>query len=190
MIKLKLPLTPKQLSNLTVGDYVEISGIIFTARDKASRWLSTEQIPKNLKSKIKNSVIYHCGPIMKGKKSFVAISAGPTTSERMIPYLNNLNKKYGIKTIIGKGGFRNTNIFKKTKMVYLHSLSGCGALLAKKIVKVHSVSKLQEFGMPEAIWEIEVKDFPVLVTIDSKGNNLHDKIYAESGKIAKKLENS
>ncbi|MEK6972713.1 MAG: FumA C-terminus/TtdB family hydratase beta subunit [archaeon] len=190
MIKLKLPITPKKLNDLNVGDYVEISGRIFTARDKASRWLSSEKIPEKLSSKIKNSVIYHCGPIMAGKKSFVALSAGPTTSERMFPYLTDLNKKYRVKAVIGKGGFRNTNIFKKNKMVYLHSLSGCGALLAKKIIKVHSVFGLKEFGMPEAIWEIEVKDFPVLVTIDSKGNNLHDKIYAESGKIAKKLENS
>ncbi|PIU21754.1 MAG: fumarate hydrolyase [Candidatus Diapherotrites archaeon CG08_land_8_20_14_0_20_34_12] len=186
MIKLELPISNKDLLSLRVGNYVEVSGIIFTLRDKASRWLLEEKIPEKIKQELKNPTIYHCGPIIKKTKdAYKVISAGPTTSERMLPYLSGLNKRFGISLIIGKGGFRNTDIFKKNKMVYLHTLSGCGALLAQKIVKVHYVFKLQEFGMPEAIWKIEVKALPAIVTIDADGNNLHDSIYKQSEKLLK-----
>ena len=171
MIILNTPLSREDIQNLNVGDKIAISGRIFSARDKAHEFLLEEQFEK-----IKNSVIYHCGPIIKQNK---VIAAGPTTSSRMNTYTPSLIKKYGIKAIIGKGGMDDSvKEALKGNAVYLSAIGGAACLYAEKM-KVIDVYK-KEFGMPEAIWEFEVKEFPVIVTIDSKGNSLYDKVLKKS----------
>ena len=156
-----------------------LDGTIFTARDKAHLFLLEEHFPK-----IDGAIIYHCGPVIKNKE---VIAAGPTTSARLSQYTPLLIEKYNIKVIIGKGGM-NDDVLQalKGKAVYLSAVGGAGALYAK-CMKLKGVSKLEEFGMPEAIWEFEVRDFPVIVTMDAHGNSLHEDVLKESKENLKKV---
>lgn len=178
MISLKTPLQKEDVLNLKVGDEVLISGIMFSARDRAHKLLL-----ENYFEKIKNSVVYHCGPIVKNNR---VISAGPTTSSRLNPYTKRLIEKYGIRVIIGKGGMDGSVLTAlKGNAVYCSAIGGAGVLYAKtmKIKDVHYT----ELGMPEAVWEFRVKDFPVVVTMDSHGNSLYEEVYQSSKSFYVKL---
>ena len=158
-------------TKLNVGDKVLLNTTIFTARDKAHSFLLEENFQN-----IKEGIIYHCGPIVKDNK---VIAAGPTTSARLNPYTPEIIKKYNIKAIIGKGGMdKDVLEALKGKAVYFSAIGGA-ALVYAISMKIKNVYK-EEFGMPEAIWELVVKDFPVIVTMDSKGNSLHDEILNNS----------
>ena len=161
-------------TNLNVGDKINLNGTIFTARDKAHLFFLDENFDK-----IKNGIIYHCGPIVKDS---VVVAAGPTTSTRMNPFTPKLIEKYGIKAIIGKGGMdKGVLEALKGKAVYFSAVGGA-ALVYARGMNVKNVYKLEEFGMPEAIWELEVKDFPVICTMDSRGNSVYDDILGRSKK--------
>lgn len=178
MIRLNTPLKEGDILKLNAGDNVLISGTIFTARDKAHLFLLEEDFPA-----VKDGIIYHAGPIIKDKE---VISAGPTTSARLNPYTPKLIEKYGIKIIIGKGGMDQGVIdAMRGKAVYLSAIGGAGVLYANAM-KFKNVYK-EEFGMPEAIWEFEVKDFPAIVAIDSKGNSLYEKTLEKSKEAFQKL---
>ena len=155
--------------NLKAGDRVLLSGEITTARDQAYNFL----INNKKKLDISN-VIYHCGILRCGN---CICSAGPTTSARMDEYENKLINKYKIKAIIGKGGM------KKIKTTYLEAFGGVGVIPAN-LMKIKNSYK-REFGDPEAIWNIVVKEpgMLLLVTRDKKGNDLYDKIEEQSKKI-------
>ena len=163
-----ISLSKKDILKLKAGEFVELSGTVFTARDKAHEFLLKKNFPK-----IKNQIIYHCGPIVKQKgKKFEIVSAGPTTSSRMNIYTPAIIHKYSIPAIIGKAGM-DDNVKKamKGRCVYLAAIGGLGAKYAKCITNVNSVYK-KEFGMPEAIWELEIKDFPLIVGMDAKGKSI------------------
>ncbi len=178
MIRLKTPLSVEEILKLNVGSNVLLSGTIFTARDKAHVFLLENDFDK-----VKDSVIYHCGPIIKGNK---AIAAGPTTSSRMNPYTPKLIEKYEVKAIIGKGGMDNSVLEAlKGKAVYFSAIGGAAVTYANAI-SVKGVDK-EEFGMPEAIWEFEVKDFPLVVAMGAKGNSLYDEVYQKSEKVFRRL---
>ena len=165
------------LLDLKAGDKVLLNGTVFTARDKAHRFLA-----ENNFDKIKNSVIYHCGPIVKDNG---AIAAGPTTSSRLNFYTPKIIEKYGIKAIIGKGGMDGSVInAMRGKCIYFSAIGGLGVLYADSI-RVKGVYK-PEFGMTEAIWEFEVKDFPLVVAIDSRGKNIYEDIYNKSKAVFQK----
>ncbi len=166
MRKLTTPLNQEDILKLRIGDIVYLSGIIYTARDMAHRRI----IEWNAPIELKGSVIYHCGPIVR--KSFAGyevVSAGPTTSTRMNRYLNRI-LDMGVRGIIGKGGM-DAEPF-KGRAVYFAFTGGAGALAAKSIKRVVDVFWL-DLGVPEAIWVLEVKDFPLLVAIDSHGNSVY-----------------
>jgi len=175
IVKLKTPLTEKDVKKLKLHGKVLLSGRVFTASDKAHKFLLENFFPK-----IRNSVIYHCGPLVrKTRNGFEMVSAGPTTSERMSMYVPTIVSKYGIKAFIGKGGFDEDTINNiKGKCVYLQAVGGAGVLYAHKI-KVIALHK-PEFGFTEAIWELEVKDFPVIVAIDYKGNSIFEEVKRRS----------
>jgi len=174
-----MPLSSKDVRKLKVGDKVELSGTIFTARDKAHLYLLESS---EFDEKLKNGVIYHCGPIVKKDGSSIRIiSAGPTTSERLSLYAPEVIKKYSIKGIIGKGGMDKKTLMtmKKHGCVYLAAIGGMGAFIASSIKNVKAVYK-EEFGMPEAIYEMDVEDMPLIVAMDARGNSIYDRVLKSS----------
>ncbi|MFA5357196.1 MAG: FumA C-terminus/TtdB family hydratase beta subunit [Candidatus Omnitrophota bacterium] len=164
MKKIDLTRNSEELRDLKAGEYALLSGVIYTARDQAhKRLVSAKRGPVDLKG----AVIYYCGPTPARRGKAIG-SAGPTTSSRMDKFTPALLKR-GLLAMIGKGG-RSEEVrraIKKHKAVYFLTYAGCGALLTKYIKKAKPVA-YKELG-PEAIHRLEVKDFPVIVSIDSKG---------------------
>lgn len=166
MKRITLPLNAKQIASLRPGERVALSGVMYAARDQAhARLTQALRNGKKLPIALKDAVIYYCGPT-KTPKGKVIGSCGPTTSSRMdafTPLLLNA----GMKGMIGKGG-RSAEVkkaIKKYRAVYFLTFSGCGALLSKFVRKAKPVAYL-DLG-PEAIFRLEVKDFPVIVNIVS-----------------------
>ncbi|MBU1120899.1 MAG: FumA C-terminus/TtdB family hydratase beta subunit [archaeon] len=189
IIRLRTPLNEEEIRELNSGEMVELSGTIFLARDRAHKLLSEKTLPEFRKT-LNASAIYHCGPIAKKEgKKWKIISAGPTTSSRMEPYESEIIKNYGVKAIIGKGGMKEGTLraLMEFNAVYLLAVGGASALLAEKIVKVKNVFFLKEFGIPEAVWEVEVKNFPSIVSMDSKGESLHKEVLHNSIQKFKEL---
>ncbi len=189
IIKLKTPLKEKEIEKLNAGNLVELTGTIFLARDRVHKLLA-EKINEKFQKKLKNGVIYHCGPIArKEKEKWKILSAGPTTSTRMESFEEKIIQDYQIKAVIGKGGMKEKTLkaLQKFKAVYLLAVGGTAALLAERIIKVKNVFFLEEFGIPEALWELEVKDFPLIVSMDSKGKSLHKEVLEESQKKLKEI---
>ncbi len=163
-----------------------MSGTIFTARDKAHVYLLES---KEFLHRLKDGVIYHCGPIvMKDDHGTKVISAGPTTSERLSLYAPDVIRKYRVRGIIGKGGMDKKTLMamKKYGCVYFSAIGGIGALIAASVKGVKGVYK-EEFGMPEAIYEIEIEDMPLMVAMDAKGDNLYEVVLRMSGKRLDRL---
>lgn len=190
MTKLTIPISEEEIRKLKVGDEVLLSGVIVTARDEAHK-LMVEEKPDFIREILKESVIYHCGPVVKqdenGEWSFV--SAGPTTSAREEPYQADVVCEYNVRGVIGKGGMgpKTAEGLKKCGAVYFHAVGGAGTLIANSVTKVKTVFKLEEFGSPEAFWVIEVKDFPLVVTMDSHGQSIHKDVKERSQKIMEEL---
>ena len=179
---LKLPISEDTIRELKMGDEILVSGTMLTARDVAHK-LMTEDKPTFLHEYLNNSIIYHCGPVIRetnGKYKFVA--AGPTTSIREEPYESHVINHYKVRGIIGKGGMgqQTLDALQKYGAVYLHATGGAAPLLAQCVTSVKDVFMLKEFGVPEAMWLIEVKDFPVFVTMVSHGNSLHKMLSGKS----------
>jgi len=188
---IKTPLNDKVIADIHAGDYVFISGVIYTARDAAHKrlyesMLKGEQIPFELK----DNIIYYLGSTPKKKKKKYYLgptperegqvigSAGPTTSSRMDKYTPILLEN-GLKGMIGKGK-RNPKVIEsiiKNKGVYFAAVGGAGALLSKKILKSRVIA-YDDLGT-EAIRELYVEDFPVIAVIDCEGNNLYETAYKE-----------
>lgn len=172
--KIATPLTADVIKSLKSGDRVLLSGKIYTARDAAHKRL-VELLDKGgkLPFDINGQVIYYVGPA-PAKPGYVIGSAGPTTSYRMDAYTPKL-LSIGLRGMIGKG-IRNDEVKKairKYKAVYFAAIGGLGALLSKKI-KSAKVIAYDDLG-PEAIREIEVEDFPLIVINDCSGNDLYIK---------------
>jgi len=194
--KLTVPISDEAISALHVGDQVEISGVMFTARDAAHKYM-VEQFIKTggnppeseaalyelLKDKLDGGVIYHCGPVVaKDDGVWRFVAAGPTTSIREEVYQDLVIEHFNLKAVIGKGGMgpRTLAACGKFKAVYLHAVGGAGTLIAERVVEVEDVHKLKEFGVPEAFWQIRVEGFPAVVTMDSHGSSVHARVQAES----------
>ena len=189
MISLKLPVSEEEVRKLKVGDEVSLNGIMVLGRDNAHAWMYEEK-PNEIRNLLKGTVIYHCGPVVKKvDDEWIFVAAGPTTSIREEPYQGDVLKEYDLRAVIGKGGMGDKTLaaLKEHGALYLHAIGGTAALLAKAVVKVHDVLKLEEFGIPEAMWVIEVKDFPTVVTMDSHGQSLHQVIKGKSNIVADKL---
>ena len=172
-ISIKTPLTREDAVKLKAGDSCLISGVIYTARDAAHKRLC-ELIAqgKELPLEVKDSIIYFVGPT-PAKPGQAIGSAGPTTSYRMDAYSPDLIA-IGQTGMIGKGkrGPEVIEAMKKHGAVYFGAIGGCGALLSKCIKKAEVIA-YDDLGA-EAIRRLEVEDFPAIVIIDSKGNNLYE----------------
>jgi fumarate hydratase class I len=183
MTALTFPFTEEQIRSLKVGDAVQISGVVFTGRDAVHKYLHEGgKLPEGVS--LKDGMIYHCGPVVikdeQGKWKVTA--AGPTTSIREEPYQWQVIRDFGVRGVIGKGGMgdRTLEACKQHGCVYLHAIGGAAQVLSESIHEVRNVYFLKEFGSPEAIWELEVRDFPAVVTMDSHGGSLHREVLAAS----------
>lgn len=172
--KITLPLTDEIVNSLNAGDMVYLTGTVYSARDAAhKRMIETLEKGEELPFDIKDTVIYYLGPT-PAREGQVIGSAGPTTSSRMDKYAPEL-LDIGLKGMIGKGK-RNPAVIdamKRNNAVYFAAIGGAGALLSKQIKK-STVIAYDDLGT-EAIREMYVEDFPVIVVIDSKGNNLYER---------------
>jgi len=180
---LKTPLSDEDVRKLKIGDIVYLSGVIVTARDAAhNRALSILNTGKQLPIDLRGLAVYHCGPVVdKRDGEWVIVVAGPTTSTRMDALEYDFIEKTGVKMIIGKGGMgsRTVEACRKFGAVYTIFTGGAAVLAAKSMKRVLDVHWL-DLGIPEALWVIEVHEFgPLMVTIDSHGNNFYDSIYSE-----------
>lgn len=185
MKRLHTPLTEAAVRDLKVGDQVLITGLMFTGRDAVHKWLYEGNTPPVSEVNLKGGVIYHCGPVMLKKgKEWKVTAAGPTTSSREEPYQATIIEKFGVRAVIGKGGMgaKTKEACQKFGCVYLHAVGGAAQVLAQTITKVEGVFGYEEFGSPEAIWKLQVVEFPAVVTIDSHGNSLHQEMESSSKK--------
>ena len=191
MNQLSFPFTEAKARALTVGEPVEISGTIFTGRDVVHKYLHEGgQLPPGVN--LRDGILYHCGPVvMKDEQGrWIVTAAGPTTSIREEPYQGEIIKQFGVRGVIGKGGMgdRTLAACQEHGCVYLHAVGGAAQVLAECIKAVKNVYFLKEFGSPEAIWELEVERFPVVVTMDTHGHSLHKEVLAASqAELAKRL---
>ncbi len=191
MTKLTFPFTEEKIRALYVGDEVLISGIVHTGRDAVHKYLHEGgELPEGVS--LRDGIIYHCGPVMmrQADGSYKCTAAGPTTSIREEPYQGQIIRDFGVRGVIGKGGMgeRTLAACKEYGCVYLHAIGGAAQVLADCIKQVRHVYFQEKFGSPEAIWELEVADFPAVVTIDAHGNSLHRDVLAHSqAELAKRL---
>ncbi|HWR89215.1 MAG TPA: FumA C-terminus/TtdB family hydratase beta subunit [Dissulfurispiraceae bacterium] len=176
---------------LRVGDMLLLSGTIVTGRDRVHKFLVHERPGKDeIPFDLAGGTIYHCGPVIrKTDDSYKIIAAGPTTSMRVELYEADVIRTYGITGIIGKGGMgeKTLEALMECGSVYLHTISGAAAYLADRIKAVVDVWKAEEFGEPEAMWMLEIEDFPVIVTMDTHGNSLHREIEKLSRQALREL---
>ena len=173
MRKIKLPLEKKEIAKLKIGDEVALNGIVYTARDQAHRRIV--KLMKNgrpLPFDLRGETIYYTGPTPPCDGAVIG-SCGPTTSARMDKFTPALLKG-GLRGMIGKGR-RSEEIrraIKKYNAVYFLALGGAGALLSG-YVKSNELIAFSDLG-PEAIYRLEVKNFPVIVGIDTKGRDIYE----------------
>jgi fumarate hydratase subunit beta len=196
MRSLNIPLDDETIRSLKVGDPVLLNGIMLTGRDAAHKWMVDTFINKTRQAQgddlevytaiqplLAGGVIYHCGPVVGGldTKQYKFVAAGPTTSIREEPYQGLVMKHFNLKGVIGKGGMgaRTLAACSEVPGVYLHAIGGAASLIAQQVVRVLGVYKL-DFGVPEAMWVTEVKDFPVVVTMDAHQGSLHERVAAYS----------
>ena len=172
-ITIKTPITTEEVQKLQAGDNVLITGPLYTARDAAHKRLTDLlQAGKSLPFNLNGQLLYYVGPAPAKPGSAVG-SAGPTTSYRMDPYTPPL-LRLGLKGMIGKGtrSAKVIEAMKKYGAVYFGAVGGAAALISKSIKKAEIVC-YEDLG-PEAIHKFYVEDFPAIVVIDAKGNNLYE----------------
>ena len=175
MPKINAILDKKTIKNLTVGEQILISGEIFTARDAAhKRFCDLIEKGEKLPIDLENRIIFFAGPSPTPPNAIIG-SIGPTTSGRMDVYSPVLIRKCGLAGMIGKGG-RSKEVVEAMKecgAVYFAATGGAAALLAQTVVSCETVC-YDDLGA-EAVRKLVVKDFPVIVAIDAKGNSLYER---------------
>ena len=203
MKAIDIPISDDIIRSLRVGDPVALSGVMLTGRDAVHKWMietfiqrtrepqnDDQEIYRAIKPLLDGGIIYHCGPVVSGLETeeYQFVAAGPTTSIREEPYQGDVMAHFNIKGVIGKGGMgpKTLQACQEVPGVYLHAIGGAASLIAKSVQRVLGVYKM-DFGVPEAIWVIEVKDFPVVVTMDAHGNSLHQEVTDSSKSILDRL---
>ncbi|HHY67744.1 MAG TPA: fumarate hydratase [Alicyclobacillus sp.] len=178
-VVLRAPVSEEQIRELKVGDVVIIDGLIHTGRDALHKYLMDHDSPVDLRG----GILYHCGPVMlqDDKGEWHVKAAGPTTSSREEPYQADIIKKFGIRAVIGKGGMGPKTLagLKEFGAVYLNAIGGAAQYYARCVKKVEGVDFL-EFGIPEAMWHLQVEGFAAIVTMDAHGNSLHAEVQQRS----------
>lgn len=196
MREINIPISDEVIRDLKVGEPVNLSGVMMTGRDAVHKWMIDTfikmarepqgddlEVYEAIKPLLEGGVIYHCGPVVAGldTREYRFVAAGPTTSIREEPYQGDVMRHFNLKGVIGKGGMgpKTLAACQEIPGVYFHAVGGAASLIAQSVKRVLGVYKL-EFGVPEAMWVIRVEDFPVVVTMDSHGQSIHDQIETAS----------
>ena len=191
---LKTPIKSEEVRSLKVGNTIRISGKIFTARDEAHKKLLFEVHKDNVPEiNFEGLPCFHCGPVMRKNHDWEVVSAGPTTSMRLDKLEPKFMDKFGTKIFIGKGGMGDETLkaLKKNNSIYTQFTGGTGSLMADSVESVDEVYYLEELGIPEAVWVLNVEEFgPLLVTMDSNGKSLYDKVSNDVKNNLKEIKNS
>ncbi len=203
IVDLSVPISEDDIRALHVGDTVRLSGVMVTGRDAAHKYMietfihassvpeSERPLYEELRRLLKGGAIYHCGPVVRqdeeGRWHFVA--AGPTTSIREEVYEPEVIAHFGLRGVIGKGGMGAGTLraCQEHGAVYFHAIGGAASLIADAVKEVVTVYKKDEFGVPEAFWVIRVEGFPIVVTMDSHGQSIHDEVEAASAAALRRL---
>ncbi len=176
VVELQAPISEAQIRDLKVGDIVVLNGMMHTGRDALHHYLLHNACPIEMQ----DQVLYHCGPVMlqTDDGNWHVKAAGPTTSIREEPYEADLMKQLGFRVVIGKGGMGPKTLQGLVDHggVYLNAIGGAAQYYAKCIKNVAGVDLLEELGVPEAMWHLEVEGFAAIVTMDSHGNSLHKEV--------------
>jgi fumarate hydratase subunit beta len=203
MQKVQLPFSDDVVRSLKVGDPVALSGVMVTGRDAVHKWMIDTFIKKTrppqgddlevyaaIQPLLRGSALYHCGPVVAGldTKDYRFVAAGPTSSSREEPYQGDVMRHFKIQGVIGKGGMgpKTLAACQEVPGMYLHAIGGAASLIAQTVTKVLGVYKL-DFGVPEAMWVIEVQDFPAVVTMDAHGGSLHAEVERQSKTVLDEL---
>ncbi len=203
MKELTIPISAEDIRELHTGDTVALTGVMATGRDAVHKWMIDTFIRKTrepqgddlevyekIKPIFKESLIYHCGPVVAGLDTgdYKFVAAGPTTSIREEPYQSEVMHHFDMRGVIGKGGMgaKTLQACQDVPAVYFHAIGGAATLIAESVEEVIGVYKL-DFGVPEAIWVLNVKEFPVVVTMDSHGKSIHAEVEEASQKKLKEL---
>src|SRR5579883_2379069 len=183
-VRLEPPLSEEKVRALRVGDVVLINGPLVTGRDALHHFLLHHEPPADLRG----AILYHCGPVMLKEgtpphERWRVLAAGPTTSIREEPYEADVIRKYGLRGVMGKGGMGQKTLaaLKEFGAVYLHAIGGAAQYYARCLPRVTGVDLLEELGIPEAMWHLEARDFPAIVTMDAHGNSLHEALLVSTG---------
>jgi fumarate hydratase subunit beta len=175
---LRLPIDESTARSLRVGEVVYVSGTVFTARDVAHRrLLEAHAQGQRLPFDPAGLALYHCGPVVRPVDGgWHVLSAGPTTSARMEPLEPLFLRTFRPRLVIGKGGMGDgtQSALAQGGAAYAHFPGGAGAVAARHVTRVRAVHGLEEWGMTEAVWILDVDRFgPLLITMDSAGGNLY-----------------
>ncbi len=203
MREITLPISDETIRSLHVGEAVLLTGVMITGRDAVHKWMidtfikktrqpdeDDKQVYEAINPLLNGGIIYHCGPVVGGVETgeYRFVAAGPTTSIREEPYQGDVMRHFNLKGVIGKGGMgpKTLQACQEVPAVYFHAVGGAATLIAQSVKRVLGVHKLS-FGVPEAMWVIEVEKFPVVVTMDAHGNSLHQQIEAQSHQVLQKM---
>jgi fumarate hydratase class I len=206
MREVHIPISDEVIRSLKVGDTVAITGMLLTGRDAVHKWMietfikgtrhpqdDDQEVYKAIKPLLDGGIIYHCGPVVSGVETgdYKFVAAGPTTSIREEPYQGDVMRHFNIKGVIGKGGMGDKTLAacQVVPSVYFHAVGGAATLIAQSVQKVFEVHKM-DFGVPEAIWVLDVEKFPAVVTMDSHGNSIHKDVEQKSAGLLQQLLNS
>lgn len=187
MKQLCYPFSEASVRGLRAGEMVQVSGRVFTGRDRLHRHLAEGgACPVSLR----DGALYHCGPVVVPQgDGWRVVAAGPTTSAREEPYMADVIERHGVRLIIGKGGMGAATQAACVRhgCAYLQAVGGAAALLAQRIRRVEGVCFLETFGATEALWQLEVQGFEAVVGIDTHGRSLYDDVRDSSAAVLRRL---
>ncbi len=179
---LTTPVTEEQVRVLRIGDVVYLDGTVFTARDLAhERLIDLGEKKEKPEFDLNGGAIWHCGPVShkNAKGEWEVASIGPTTSFRLTKETPYMLKNYGVRLIIGKGGMgiQTVKAMQECGAVFLAATGGCASVYAENVQKVKNVYWEEDLGLPEAVWELTVKELgAMVVAIDSTGATLYEQV--------------
>jgi fumarate hydratase class I len=185
-VVLQAPITEEQVRKIKVGDIIVINGEMHTGRDAFHKHI----VSHGSKVSMKDGVLYHCGPVVlkDAEGNWKITAAGPTTSIREEPYQADVIKQEGVRVVIGKGGMGKKTLdgLHESGAIYVNAIGGAAQFYAEAIKKVTGVD-YEEFGLPEAMWHLQVEGFTGICTMDANGNSLHAEVEQKSGILLEEL---